>query len=251
MSDPSQFSASTKGDRRRSVRYPAGGVSGCLPGSKALEIVDVSGAGVAAATGERLQMNHTYNVKIQYRHKQLDIGARVVWCRLTETRKTAQGEFAPWYQAGLAFPHQLGSVGRELLATMKNMWITTLPTHTLGIAEFRPLGGSSFSRLKGEIQVRKISQKGLAGLISVEPEPLTQIDLDIPLGIELEHAEKQGSHLIAQGRVTGRAELTEEGRFNVGIEFRRVSMKSRKALSDFMDERMSQRGYPRVPGTGI
>ena len=245
VSTPADHSSSASGERRSRLRYPAGGVSGILPGAMPLEIVDVSEVGLAVATGERLQMNRSYNVTVQYRRKQIEVSAEVVWCRLAETRQTKPGDFAPWYHAGLVFPQQFNGAGHQLLATLKNLWITTVPTRTFGSAEFQPRATSSFARVTAEIQVGKISQRGLAGLIYLEPEPFTRIHLDIPLGNKIQGAGSTRSRLSVEGRITDFAELTAEGSYKVGVEFRRVSQNSRKVLADFMEERMSSGSYSR------
>ena len=220
VSTSRSLSRSTNSERRRSLRYPAGGVSGILPGAVPLEIVDVSEVGLAVETAERLQMGRTYNVRVQYRQKQAEMCAEVVWCRLAETRQIKPGEFAPWYHAGLVFPDGLDDIGHALLATMKNLCITTVPTRLLGSAKFPARGTGALSKVTTEIQVRKISQKGLSGLLSIEPEPFSRIDLDIPLGNKIQGAGSTRSRLSVEGRITDFAELTAEGSYKVGIEFR-------------------------------
>ena len=217
--------------RRLHIRYAAGGLEGKLPGNRPVEIVDLSTAGIAIATSERLLLDNNYSIHLRYRDRQVEFPCKVAWCRLSATRKIGSGEIAPWYLAGLTLRRKLGSEGQSLLSTLQQLALTTLPVRLHGRARLQPRAAPGSPRWCN-VEVHRMSQKGLSCEIGTEPMPFICMDLEIPLGNET---------LEIEGRLTAPAERDPEtpGLYQAGIEFWKPSSVSRKVLADFMAAQLS------------
>ena len=215
-----------KSERRLSIRYAAGGLEGRLPGNRSVDIVDLSTGGFAIATSERLRLDHNYTVNLRYRSREIEFPTRVAWSRLATTRRLDSGDVVPWYLVGLELRAPLGAEGRELLAEIQHLAVTTLPQRIHARARLQPRAAPGSERWCN-IEVTRLSQKGLSCELGTEPMPFIELDIELPV---------EGRTIELRGRLTAPAERDSEipGLYRAGIEFLRTSSLSRKALADHM-----------------
>lgn len=218
-------------ERRMHIRYAAGGLEARLPGSRELEVVDLSTGGLAVATSERMLLDNNYSVHLRYRTREIEFPCKVAWCRLASTRKMDSGDVAPWYVAGLTLRRDLGEEGRDLLGTVQQLAVTTLPVHISGRIHLQPRSAPGTHRWCN-LDVLRISQKGLFCELGTEPLPFIPMDMEIPLGEET---------LLVQGRLGAPAEPAPEipGLLHAGVEFWHPSSLARKTLADYMAAQLS------------
>jgi hypothetical protein len=210
-------------ERRSQRRYAAGGLEGVLPGGQAIEVLDLSPGGLSVATAERLLVEHNYELRLGYRKREIHLPCRVAWCRPADSEG---GGDPSSFVAGLALRRQMSKETRELLETFQQLAATTLTTRIHGRAEMQ-LKSDPDNRRWCNIEVRRISQKGLFCELGVEPLAFKPFEIEVPLG---------DVTLRAEARLTAPAEKDPEtpGLYRGGLEFRNLSGKARKILADYM-----------------
>ncbi len=83
------------------------GVTGSVMFSYEISILNISVDGIAFRTTKRLQIGKTYLLKLPYGDGDIPIRGKVVWCNLSGTARTPEGDSAPVYTLGMRFePHQ-------------------------------------------------------------------------------------------------------------------------------------------------
>jgi hypothetical protein len=100
FTDPEQ-GASEKRDRRLQPRYGIGDLMVKAPAGA--RIVDIGSAGMGLETMEKLPLGRQDIFEFAVRSRQLRIPARVAWCRVVRTVRTANGDRVPVYRAGVRF----------------------------------------------------------------------------------------------------------------------------------------------------
>jgi hypothetical protein len=87
-------------DRRRSPRFPVAnteignhGISG--------KVLDLGPGGMAIEAGEALRPGRQYTLTLTIGEHVESVAARVLWCRLSATRRLPGGDVIPVYRAGI------------------------------------------------------------------------------------------------------------------------------------------------------
>ncbi|MEW6109431.1 MAG: PilZ domain-containing protein [Nitrospirota bacterium] len=217
-----------KKEKRKFKRYNVDGIHGNMIYSTDFNVVNISIDGTAIETTKRLNIGNQYSLKIKYRDDVLNIKGVVVWSILkrTETRKT--GEAVPVYKAGIRFTNILSENSTGLLKFIEENRTETIEKRLLGVRfKINKIEDAEIN-CPHEYTVKKLSLSGML----IESENL--FDVDSAHEMEIYFDEKL---LSVVGRVVNCVEFKKENisKYDIGIEFIRISEKDRLFLKDFLE----------------
>lgn len=217
-------------EKRRYRRISIEGLSGVFHFSTKARIINLSLGGAALEVDKRLEMNSTYNLKIPYGGRYLEIKGQVVWCVLSGTKKTSRGDAVPLYHAGIKFI--------ELLDERAKMLLDIIESHKAGVSRFEErLMGVRFKIMLPENIIMdfpyhyKISIISLGGMLIELPEELP-LNSVYPMEIEIPHDK---STINFKGRIASCKKTQDRPEYyHIGVEFIEMGEKDRERLNEFI-----------------
>jgi c-di-GMP-binding flagellar brake protein YcgR len=217
-----------KKEKRRHKRYIVDGVQGNILYPSDLEILNISLDGAAIETRKWLDLNREYTLKIKYKDTILNLRGRVVWAILTSKGKRGSEEMIPVYRAGVKFTDILHEKTNILLNFIDDNKVRTLERRLTGVRFKIATPEDAKIDYPYKYEVKKISLSGM--LAEIE----NLLDLNVQYNIELVLNENV---LNVVGRVVNCTEIKSESsvKYDVGIEFMKVSDDDRKFLKDFLN----------------
>lgn len=93
----------TEQNTRRKERVSVEGVSGSVMFAFDIRVLNVSVDGAAFQTMKRLDINKVYLLKLSCGKQQVSVRGEIMWCTLSGSAKTPEGEVAPVYTMGMRF----------------------------------------------------------------------------------------------------------------------------------------------------
>jgi len=105
---------------RQHRRYRVADLQGTLQFAHPATVMDLSRAGIAVESAERLVPGRLYPLQLEGSDGLLiTTSARVVWCKRIGTAAGSDGESAPVYRAGLVFQASLPDPAQRLLERLE------------------------------------------------------------------------------------------------------------------------------------
>ena len=219
---------SENNDNRRDKRFFVDGMHGNLLYSSDIEVLNISIDGAAIETTKRLELNHEYTFKIQYKDANLTLKGRVVWAILISKEKKESKTSIPVYRAGVAFADTLSEKANLLLDFIEEHKIKTFESR-LGTVRFKI---SNTDNIKIDLPYRyKVKKISLAGMLAETEYPM-EIDSDHDIELFL-----NDNVINIVGRIAN-CEKLEGGKiviYNTGIEFMEMSDRDIKLLENYLE----------------
>jgi hypothetical protein len=86
-----------------------------------VKILNISLSGIALHADKGLKIGKEYTVRLQVKDKVVPIKGIVVWCRLSQSRKAANGDVIPIYTIGFQFNDAPAGDVEEIIDFVKAM----------------------------------------------------------------------------------------------------------------------------------
>jgi c-di-GMP-binding flagellar brake protein YcgR len=173
---------------RRYPRRREPNVVGSLSFSAEGRVVDISSQGLGLECHDALPPTRGYRFTLRDSGRQLKLAGRTVWNRLTETRRTDEGEVVPVYRAGVRFEHDSATHQVKVREFISHSGAR--PVGSRRVPRYRPTRESSvLVSCESGFVVRTISESGaLLETDSVVPRASSlSLSLQLPSGaIEVE-----------------------------------------------------------------
>ena len=214
-------------------RFDVEGVDGSFLFSADVDVQNLSVAGMAVETSERLAVGRPYMFNLRIGNDSVRLRGRIAWCVLGRGRRNETGELSPVYHAGVKFENMLSAHAQELVNLLEKTAVLDVNNRIFG--RFHLASRKSASVDAGvKFDVRRISQGGMLAEIQGEGRLAITVDTVVPLEFEV------GSRNVKiDGRVAY-VENTTPGRTSIGIEFINMPKQSKKILDDFISLIMTE-----------
>jgi hypothetical protein len=198
-------------DRRHHRRYRVADLSGTLQFSHPARVIDLSRSGAAIETSERLAPGRTYSLQLgEVESGVTSTTARVIWCKLTGTRESSDGDSIPIYRAGLEFEGVLAEPASLLLDQLDDDGLAGVDTRLQARYKMSDLASTLLLRDRAGFEVRSLSRAGMGAEMEYSPRVGSMLEFVLPLDEPVE----------IKGRVADVVPAEEDPRrFLVGIEF--------------------------------
>lgn len=215
----------TNNNKRKYKRYNIDGIHGNMLYSADINVVNISMVGAAIETTKRLSIDKEYTLKIKYKDKILNIKGIVVWSTLSHTEHKKTGEAVPAYKAGIKFTNVLSEISSELVKFIENNKTKSLEKRMLGVRFKVTNINDAKLDFHCEYKLKRISLSGM--LIETE----SSFDVDSLHEIEIFLDERVVS---VAGRIVNCIEFAIENKYDIGIEFVKMSDEDNSFLKDFL-----------------
>jgi hypothetical protein len=217
---------------RRHTRYDVEGVDGTFLFNLEIDVKNLSVAGMAVQTTRSLSVGRRYVFTISKGDEEIRLAGRVAWCVLGGTRKTAEAESTPLYNAGIQFLDVLTSEAKGLMHLIEENAVLDLDKRIFG--RFRLGAGTAVSVDAAlEFEIRRISMSGMLAEVQGDAGKIATLEEVFPIEIAI-----GGGTFAASGRVAYVNRLPgrtgDDGRVELGVEFNDVTADSRKLLEEFI-----------------
>lgn len=192
-----------------------------------VRILNLSVAGMAVETSGRLNVGRTYSFKLRERDAEVTIPGRVAWCVLGRTRRSAGGEVAPVYRAGIQFDEVLSEKAEALLHLIEESAAVRLEKRVFG--RFQLDGGEGVSiASQADFTVRKLSLSGMLIETDFPVAKNSRLPLELRLGGETISVVTRVAYTEPRGTENGR-ELV-----HLGLEFLDLGRSEHASLERFI-----------------
>jgi len=212
---------------RRHRRYSTPDLPGSFAHSVDANVLNISVAGIAVRTATQLSVGRDYSFQLGQEADLINLSGKVKWCRLSGTRKLAEGDVVPVYEAGIALDEVFSEKAAEMLQFLKRKVIVDLRSRILGRFNVETEDPVSLES-KEDFVVRQLSLSGI--LIATESlrEPESVLELEIRLNGELFRSRARIVH-VDEAEVVG-----ERPSYRMGVEFLQVTTEQLQLLEDFI-----------------
>ena len=226
-------------EKRRYNRFPVDilDIRGKMICANTVEISDISVSGISIRTDKRLNIDREYMLKIEENGNSISVKGNVIWARLQDNKKAANGDLTPLYVVGMKFTDISSIKVREL--------ISFIETHKQNAVSLRNIAKQSDIRLymrfyvntngktilscHANYTVKKISMGGML----MESRTSVELDERLPMEFSL----PQDSPIRFFGRVASCTPSTgNDAGYKIGIEFSDMSGEDRKKLQEFISK---------------
>ncbi len=109
-------------ERRDSPRYPTRGI-GFRSSQIQASLIDVSREGLAIESLEYPPIGGTLSFALEHGSARADAEARVCWCNLKRTYRTAEGDVVAVYRAGLRLADDRPQILDSITRTARLEWV--------------------------------------------------------------------------------------------------------------------------------
>jgi|WetSurSiteA1Bulk_404760.scaffolds.fasta_scaffold00488_10 curved DNA-binding protein CbpA len=86
-----------------------------MPSAREVTIINISLSGVLIKADRRLDIGHTYVIKIGYKEKKVSMKAAVAWACLIQSTEDARGNMTPFYIAGMQFTETIKNTLKDII----------------------------------------------------------------------------------------------------------------------------------------
>ena len=212
--------------QRRHRRYEVRDVHGALLFRTKVQVRNLSVAGLALESSERLQMGRPYAIRLVGDDEACDVTGTIRWCRLSSARPAPGSEPRAVYVAGLAFDDVFTEKAQGLLGFLEHHVV--LAPHERLTGRFRA-EALQLADLEAryEFEVLKLSLSGMLVKSAFEASEGARFGLELALGDGL--VPMEGRVAYAR-REPGKGEVASQ----LGIEFMDPSEEARGALAGFI-----------------
>lgn len=213
---------------RRFKRYSVDSIRGNLLYASDVDIVNISMDGAAIETSKRLNIDREYTLKIKYGKKILNLKGIVAWSSLSRTATNKNGEVAPIYKAGIRFTNVLTEKSYELMKFIEENKSGSIEQRLVGVRFKIKNADDAFINTTDECKIKRISLSGML----IEADNFFDVDFISEMEIFLDNLV-----LPITGRVANCTEIPGDkiSKYNIGIEFIKISDENRNALNNFLD----------------
>ena len=216
--------------QRRYKRYEVHDVHGALLFRTQVQVRNLSVAGAAVESSERLQMGRPYAVRLVGDHEACDVTGTIRWCRLSSTRPAPGAEPRAVYLAGLAFEDVFTEKAQGLLGFLEHHVVLAPHERLTGRFRAEALRPADLEA-RFEFEVLKLSLSGMLVRTSLEASLGARVGLELTL---------RDGPVATDGRVAfvqrepGRGETAAY----LGLEFMEPSEKTLGALAGFISREL-------------
>jgi hypothetical protein len=219
-------------NRRSNRRYRVANLQGTLRFAHPATILDLSRTGAAVETAERLVPGRSYPLQLEGPDGlTVTTLGRVVWCKLTGTQATNDGESAPVYRAGLEFGDDLPEPATRLLDRLDVAALEGVATNIRARYKMSDLASTLLLPERASFEVRTLSRGGMGAEMEYSPRVGSTLefvlDLDEPVEIK--------GRVADVNPAAGNAR-----RFLVGIEFVGITPPIQVRLESYLDRLRTQ-----------
>lgn len=220
-------------EHRQFKRYEVKEVTGSLLYTMDIKVIDMSLQGMKIESSRRLDVGRKYSIRIGKKGEMIGLSGLVVWCTLSRTTNSTEGEFVPVYQAGIEYEGILSGKAGELLEFLKHNAVIKLEDRIFGRFKCN-LDGPVNLDSQYEFLVKQISLSGM--LIESELLP----DVESFFDMELKAA---GDAIPIKGRVVHAQRIKENKEANlahIGVEFIDLSSDALNVLDGFIKNELNK-----------
>ena len=211
-------------------------INGTMMFANEVEILDISVGGISLRADRRMNLGAEYSLKVRDKASVIPLTGTVVWCLLSGTRQSEDGDTVPLYTAGMSFSRLSGKRIGELtrfIAEHRQGHRGDDDMHSLSGLRFNiryaiNTGETALLNYPESFRVKKISLGGM--LIECANE--IEVEKRLPMELSL-----PGDALITfGGRVASCLPAGYEDRrlFAIGIEFVDIAESERASLAEFI-----------------
>jgi hypothetical protein len=212
-------------------------MSGKVPLTKSLKILDIGIDGICLKTEKRLNIGGEYTLKIKGKEKTLTVKGTVAWALLSENSVDSYGNIVPIYKAGMKF----ADVSKEKV----NEIVHFIKEHRRDVDKLIDLYSLSGQRFYVKISIEdsekavlnyrgsyKIKSLSLGGMLIESEHPL-EIERRFPMKVK---TLTENSYIKFLGRVASCLLIKDDGieHYDIGIEFIEMLQKDRKILVELI-----------------
>jgi hypothetical protein len=213
-------------NRRHSARFAVREVEGTLTSATHVQVINMSLSGIAIQLERPLNIGRQYVLHIEKKYSQIELVVEVVWCSLSGTRKSPQGD-APVYSAGLRFTDAMSPRQRELLEFLEEH--RPQGEKRLGGARFKiEAPGAVILDVPQQYEVKLISLSGaLIGIDRrLELDEIHPMEIALPDGVKIRFSARVASCFEV---------LSDKGAaYEIGIAFVKMQAEPKARLKDFL-----------------
>jgi hypothetical protein len=210
-------------EQRRHKRFTVEVLEGRMLFASQTRILNLSISGAAIETDRRLNPGNEYTLKLKQKGKALTLKGRIAWSVLSGSRKTAHGEMAPMYRAGMTFTDVMSDKTAALIEFIdenKNVNESRLSGLRFNIEPAKE------AVLDFPYQVKKLS---LGGMLIEAGQALSPDDR-----FQMEISPEDDRPVRFTGRVAYCNSREDDASFDIGIEFLEMDAESRKNLVEYV-----------------
>jgi c-di-GMP-binding flagellar brake protein YcgR len=219
------------GEKRRSPRYAVQNVEGTLLFNTEARIANLSLTGMAVETGSALRVGRDYALTLRHGSDALRLTGVVAWCKLARTRRTASGESAPVYEAGMRFDGMLSERAEQLLHLLEESAIISLETRIAGRFKV-PEGAPVSMESQAGFLVTEVSASGL----QIESEVAPEVDSVLVVDLRLPGGAVHAGCRVASVRSTDAGHRPAV--HLLGLEFRDITEEHREVFEAFIADEL-------------
>jgi hypothetical protein len=212
--------------QRRHKRYEVHDVHGALLFRTRVQVRNLSVAGLALESSERLQMGRPYAIRLVGDHEACDVTGTIRWCRMSSTRPTPGSQPRAVYVAGLAFEDVFTEKAQGLLGFLEHHVVLAPHERLTGRFRAEALRPADLEA-RYEFEVLKLSLSGMLVSTSLEASMGARFGLELALRDGL--VPMDGRVAFVQ-RDAGKGETSTY----LGLEFVEPSDEARDALAGFI-----------------
>lgn len=212
--------------QRRHRRYEVHDVHGALLLRTKVRVRNLSVAGLALESAERLQMGRPYAIRLVGEQEACDVTGTIRWCRLSSARPAPGAEPRAVYVAGLSFEDVFTEKAKGLLGFLEHHVVLAPHERLTGRFRAEALKPAELEA-RYEFEVLKLSLSGMLVRTTLEASPGARFGLELALRDGLVALE--GRVAYAQ-REPGRGDAATQ----LGMEFVEPTEEARGALAAFI-----------------
>ena len=215
-------------NKRKNKRYAIEGIQGNVLYTSDLDVINISLDGAAIETTRRLELNREYTFKIKCREACINIRGRVVWAILKTKEQQDSKMIIPVYRAGIRFNEMLSEKTELLRDFIEESKLKTIENR-LGGVRFKIADSEDVKiGFPQQYKVRKISLSGMLIETEYPLDPGSVSDIELFLNETI---------LNIVGRISNckKVETGDSVKYDIGIEFMKISENDEKILLDFLD----------------
>lgn len=212
--------------QRRYKRYEVHDVHGALLFRTQVLVRNLSVAGLALESAERLQMGRPYAIRLVGDNEACDVTGTIRWCRLSSARPVPGSEPRAVYVAGLAFEDVFTEKARGLLGFLEHHVVLAPHERLTGRFRAEALRPADLEA-RYEFEVLKLSLSGMLVKTGLEASQGARFGLELTL---------RDGVVPMEGRVAyvQREPSKGEAAMHLGLEFVEPSGEARDALAGFI-----------------
>jgi hypothetical protein len=217
----------TIGCQRRYKRYEVHDVRGSLLFRTQVRVRNLSVAGLALESADRLQLGRSYAIRLAGDLEAVDLAGTIRWCHLASTRPGEGEQPRVLYEAGLAFDNVFTQEAKRLLGFLEKHVVLSPRKRLTG--RFHPKTFLPADlEARADFEVLKLSLSGMLVRTWLEAQPEARFGLELFLGDGVVSTE--GRVAFARREAAG----TDPEPTQLGLEFLGLSEEARLELALFI-----------------